>query len=903
MKSKLWRIPHLVLLAGLLLLIFTLPALAQNNPVPLINQPLVPDAVSPGGSAFTLTVNGTGFVSSSVVHWNGSARATTFVGDSQVTAAISAADIANAGTASVTVVNRAPGGGTSNVAFLSITNPTTFVTMSLASSPQTGFLPYSVAVGDFNGDGNLDLAIANFGGGGGNTLSILLGDGTGNFSLASSPATGSGPYSVAVGDFNGDGKLDLAVANVGSSTVSILLGDGTGNFTLASSPATGIDPASVAVGDFNGDGKLDLAVANACGNNPNCNSGGTVSILLGDGTGNFALASSPATGNKPYSVAVGDFNGDGKLDLAVANNGSNTVSILLGDGTGNFTLASSPVTGNSPISVAVADFNGDGKLDLAVANQCGNDPNCDSAGTVSILLGDGTGNFTLASSPGTGYYPNSVAVGDFNGDGKLDLAVANLDDSTVSILLGDGTGNFTLTSSPATGNPDSVAVGDFNGDGKQDLAVANFESDSAMVSILVQAPAVMLSSSSLAFGNQNVGSMSDPMRSTLTNTGSATLTISGISVTGTNAGDFTMTNTCGTIVLGGASCTINVTFDPSAPGMRTASVNITDNAPGSPQMIALSGTGVAPAVTLAPTSLTFGNQLLGTTSPAQTVTLTNSGTETLTITSIAISGNFSQTNTCGTSVAMGASCTISVTFKPLVIHMQTGAVTITDNAFGSPQQMVPLTGTGTEVKLTPASLTFPVQLVGTTSAAKKVTLTNVGTTAFKLIGISITGADGGDFSQTNTCPASVGAGKSCTIKVKFTPTAGGTRTASVSVSDNGGGIPQTVALSGTGTAVKLSTNKLNFGDVKVGKISPPKVVVLTNVGSTTLSITSITVTGKDNGDFTVSNSCHGSVGAGGTCNIIVRFIPTLTGLRTADVSITDNGGASPQKISLSGTGT
>jgi hypothetical protein len=864
--------------------ILTTSARGATNPVPLINQPLVPDTVAPGDPAFTLTVNGTGFVSSSVVNWNGSARTTTFVSGSQVTAAISAGDIAAVGTASVTVVNPTPGGGTSNVVLLSITNPTTSVTMSLASSPAAGYEPYSVAVGDFNGDGRLDLAVSNSYDG---RVSILLGDGAGNFTLASSPFVGGSPYGVAVGDFNGDGKLDLAVAIEDLNTVAILLGDGTGNFTLASSPATGGAPYSVAVGDFNGDGNLDLAVANA-GININ-----TVSILLGDGTGNFTLASSPATGRTPDSVAVGDFNGDGKLDLAVANLYSNTVSILLGDGTGNFTLASSPATGAYPNSVAVGDFNRDGKLDLAVAN---------ASATVSILLGDGTGNFTLASSPMVGLVPYSVAVGDLNGDGKLDLVTANIDSNNVSILLGDGTGNFTLASSPAVGTfPDSVAVGDFNGDGRLDLAVANAHSNT--VSILVQAPVVTLSSTNLAFGNQNVGSMSNPMSSTLTNTGSATLDISAISITGTNAGDFPMNNNCGSTLTPGASCTINVTFDPSAPGMQTASVSITDNAPGSPQMIALSGTGVAPAVTLNPTSLIFGNQLLGTTSPAQTVTLTNSGTETLTITSIAISGNFLQTNTCGTSVDVGASCTISVTFKPLVIHKQTGDVTITDNAFGSLQQTVPLTGTGTEVKLTPGNLTFPVQLVGTASTAKKVTLTNVGSTAFKLIGISITGADAGDFSQTNTCPASVGAGKSCTIKVKFTPTVGGMRTASVSVSDNGGGIPQTVALSGTGTAVKLSTNKLNFGDVKVGKISPPKVVVLTNVGSTTLTITKIAVTGKDNGDFSASNTCHGSVGAGGSCNIIVRFIPTQTGLRTADISITDNGGGSPQKISLSGTGT
>ena len=542
---------RMVSLLGSAALVLTLAstALATANPVPFLNQPLVPDAAVPGSPAFTLIVNGTGFVSGAVVNWNGSPRATTFVTAMQLTASILASDIASPGTASVTVVNPTPGGGVSNVIFLPIINPTSSVGFGLASSPSTGFEPLSVAVGDFNGDGNLDLAVANAGN---NTVSILLGDGTGNFILASSPIVGTGPDSVAVGDFNGDGKLDLAVANNTSNfsnTVSILLGDGTGNFTLTASPAAGDLPVSVAVGDFNGDGNLDLAVVDYCGPLGFCgNSPSLVFILLGDGTGNFTVASSPATGNGPTSVAAGDFNGDGNLDLAVTDSLSNTVSILLGDGTGNFTLASSPAVGSEPYSVAIGDFNGDGKLDLAMANAGSN--------TVSVLLGDGTGNFTLASSPPAGNHPFSLAVGDFNEDGRLDLAVADYNSNTVSIL--------------------------------------------------VQAPAVTLSSTSLGFGSQYVGSTSNPMSSTLTNTGSVPLDISSISITGTNAGDFSQTNTCGTTVVVGASCTINVTFTPAASGARTAILNIFDNAAGSPQMISLTGTGTDTAFSapvLSPTSL------------------------------------------------------------------------------------------------------------------------------------------------------------------------------------------------------------------------------------------------------------------------------------------------------------
>ncbi|HXU38060.1 MAG TPA: FG-GAP-like repeat-containing protein [Blastocatellia bacterium] len=329
----------------------------------------------------------------------------------------------------------------------------------------TGFGPASVAVGDFNDDGKLDLAAANFDG---NTVSILLGTGPGSFGAKTDFGTGAGPASAAVGDFNDDGKLDLAVANHDSDTVSILLGTGAGSFGAKTDFATGSAPRSEAVGDFNGDGKLDLAVANQ--------SGDTVSILLGTGTGSFGAKTDFGTGISPFSVAVSDFNGDGRLDLAVANLNSNNVSILLGTGTGSFGPKADFATGSLPRSVAAGDFNGDGKLDLAIADQ--------NSSAVSILLGTGTGSLGPKTDFGTGSSPASVAVGDFNSDGKLDLAVANLNSNTVSILLGTGTGSFGAKTDFGTGSsPASVGVGDFNGDGKPDLAVANFFSST--VSILL----------------------------------------------------------------------------------------------------------------------------------------------------------------------------------------------------------------------------------------------------------------------------------------------------------------------------------------------------------------------------------------------------------------------------------
>jgi hypothetical protein len=331
--------------------------------------------------------------------------------------------------------------------------------------------PRFVAVGDFNGDGRLDLAVAN----GGGTVSVLLGNGDGTFQAAVNYTAGGSPYSVAVGDFVRNGHLDLAVAN--GANVGVLLGNGDGTFQAAPNFPAGESPGAVAEGDFIGNGRLDVAVANYFS--------GTVSVLLGNGDGTFRAAVNYAVVDHPTSVAVGDFDGDGTLDLAVANQGTDpdhkgTVSVLLGNGDGTFQPARTFNVGTSPTSVAVGDFDGDGHLDLAVAN-AGTSPDFTDS-SVSVLLGNGDGTFQPARTFNVGTSPTSVAVGDFDGDGHLDLAVANggtynasYMDSSVSVLLGNGDGSFQPARNFLAGSiPSWVAVADFNGDGHLDLAVANF---------------------------------------------------------------------------------------------------------------------------------------------------------------------------------------------------------------------------------------------------------------------------------------------------------------------------------------------------------------------------------------------------------------------------------------------
>jgi predicted lipoprotein with Yx(FWY)xxD motif len=324
----------------------------------------------------------------------------------------------------------------------------------------TGSTPNSVAIGDLNGDGKPDLAIANQSS---NTVSVLLGNGGGTFGARTDYGTGTNPTSVAIWDLNGDGEPDLAVTNYNSGSVSVLLGNGNGTFGAKTDYETGINPTSVAIGDLNGDGKPDLAVTNSAP----YPAGGSVSLLLGNGDGTFGAQWGFLVGDEPSSVAIGDLNGDGWPDLAVANYNSTTVSVLLGNVNGTFGVKTDFGTGYWPFSVAIGDLNGDGIPDLVVANVY--------SSTVSVLLGNGNGTFRAESDYGTGGYTNSVAIGDLNGDGRLDLVTANCyPTGTVSVLLGNGDGTFEAKTDYGAGSGAySVAIGDLNGDGKPDLAVAN----------------------------------------------------------------------------------------------------------------------------------------------------------------------------------------------------------------------------------------------------------------------------------------------------------------------------------------------------------------------------------------------------------------------------------------------
>jgi Bacterial Ig-like domain (group 3)/FG-GAP-like repeat/Abnormal spindle-like microcephaly-assoc'd, ASPM-SPD-2-Hydin len=810
-------------------------ALATSNPVPYVDI-VSPVSVHPGATSVTLDVFGTGFVSTSVVKWNGTSLTTTFVSSKKLTAAVPDSFVAAIGVGSITVVN--PTALTSNVTFVPVAalETSTVFPSTASSTVNTGNMPQGIAIADLNADGKLDMAVANQTDG---TVSVLLGNGDGTFTTKSTPSAGSGANWIAMGDFNGDGKLDLAVANLnstGTGGVSILLGDGTGNFTLHSSPNTGNGPFAIVTGDFNHDGKLDLAISNSISNN--------VTILLGNGDGTFTTKATYGVGNLPQVIVAGDFNEDGLLDLAVANEEDGTVSVLLGVGDGTFTVQSAVSTGGSgfPIGLIAADFNNDNHLDLAAVN----------AADVGILLGNGNGTFgSVSNTSAFGEFLIAGVTGDFNGDGDLDLVVSDQSLGEAFLLTGNGNGTFTLSATyPTDTGAFGVATADFNGDGALDLAITNGGANN--VSIFLQLLPVGMAPTSLSFGNQNVGTSSTEQTVTVTNGSASLLTVSSVGFNGTNPGDFSQTNDCTPSVASHATCTIQVTFTPTATGSRTAILTLTDSDSTSPQSITVNGTGTggAPTVTFSPTSVSFSSQSVGTTSSSTGVTLTNTSGVSLSITSIGItgtnSGDFGETNTCGSTVAGGANCTISVTFSPTAVGSRSAAVTITDNAGDSPES-VPVSGTaaqGTPVITwaNPPAITYGTALSGTQ--------------------LNATASVAGSFVYSPVSGTVLGAG-SQTLSVTFTPT-------------------DTADYTGASANVSLTVNK-----------ATPTITWATPGAITygaALSGTQLDATASVAGSF-VYAPASGTVLTAGPQNLSVTFTPTDTtdyNNATGNVTLTVN---------------
>jgi hypothetical protein len=810
----------------------------------------------------------------------------------------------------------------------------------------TGTGPAVLAVGDFNGDGQMDVVTGNDDTA--NTVSVLLGKGDGTFATHVDYPVGGGVTGVAVGDFNGDGKLDIAVVyGFDLARVAVLLGNGDGTFRPFVPTTAGFQGGSIAVGDFNGDGKLDVAVSDNQSATPG------VDIMLGNGDGTFKAPVSYATAADPRMVIVADFNGDGKLDLATANAESETISVLLGKGDGTFqahmdnstAIAASCISlaagalrddkgkdivagcqsegkvvvllsnGNGTFKaakaypvpagvdiVALGDFNGDGKLDVAVTD----------GGTydmVSILPGTGSGTLKAAVPFGTNFGPSGIAAADFNGDGKLDIVTADdgspfgVTIATISVLLSNGkdmfaartdysvgseslTGAYSgIAAADLTGNgkpdlivpityadvpcefsilknkgngtfdaavnyalpigPDAVVAGDFNNDHKADIAVMN-SGNSGSISVLLNSGTGTFPSYTtypingygygIAVGDFNKDGNLDIVATDLTEntvsvllgngTGAfptfATYTTGSLPY-GVAVGDFNGDGWPDIAVANGSSGTVSILINKAdGSGTFLPKVDYAAAGGGAPFSLAAGsfrGNGIID-LAVATNSAFGGIEVLlgkgnGTFQPAVPYDTLNNANG-------VVVGDFNNDGNLdlAVSIANAGSAFGFVTIFPGLGNGTFGpGVTLTSAPlpygivaadFNGDGGLDLATGNGTTegdtgsatvllnepvIGLHPVTLTFAARKVGTSSAAQVVTVSNPGATPLKVTSITITG----DFAETNDCPAKLTVGKNCTINVTFSPTQTGTRTGTLSIKDSALSSIQKITLTGSGT--------------------------------------------------------------------------------------------------------
>ncbi len=433
-------------------------------------------------------------------------------------------------------------------------------------------------------------------------------------------------------------------------------------------------------------------------------------------------------------------------------------------------------------------------------------------------------------------------------------------------------------------------------------AVNGGSSDAFIAKISIPRPLISLYPSKISFTGEGLGIVSASQPVTVANVGTSLMSMSTVAV----SGDFLAASNCGSRLSPTAHCTINISFKPSATGTRNGLLTVTDSVGA--QKIPLAGTGIRGAVVLTAGVYTINNQPIGTTSPPLPITIRNVGNSTLNITGIELSNgpdfNFVGNTNCFSPIAPLASCTVDISFTPPSFFggQEFATLTLTDNAPNSPQGLsIVGNGVGPGIYFSAGGMRFDEQPIGGTSSPQTVALINGLSTAITITSIGKTG----DFVATHTCGSTLQVGAFCYIMVRFKPTSTGIRQGSIMVSDSASGSPQVLPLLGSGqtqAAVTLVPTSISFGSEKVGTTSTPQTVLLTDIGGSVLSIVGVAKGGTDPGDFGVATSCGLSLAPGAGCTVVVRFTPKATGTRSAVISITDSVVGSPQKITVSGTG-
>jgi hypothetical protein len=528
----------------------------------------------------------------------------------------------------------------------------------------------------------------------------------------------------------------------------------------------------------------------------------------------------------------------------------------------------------------------------------------------------------FAGVTNTGDAPLNVASLGIVGTNSSDFSLVLSEACMTAPIVPGATCSFEVSFQPSIVGPEGAFVA-FTDDAPGSPQVLQIEG-------IGGGPLGVPSPPSQDFGSVPVGSSSS-LTMSLVNAGNQNLVISNFATSGQGISQFPIQGlTCliGDSIVPQGSCTFEVSFTPTATGSYSAEIDITDDsggAPGTQQVIPITGTGVAPAplVNLLPAMLTFGDQAVGTTSGAQAVTLTNVGGTTLTLTGVSITGvdaasfailanaGSKPCPVAGSTLAVGAACTVTVNFMPQSDGIKNAILSFADNAAGSPQG-VAISGTGVSsvIQLSATSLNFSSQSVGT-GTSQTVNVTSTGNSPVGFSSITISGANAGDFTQTNTCFPAISTPGSCTISVTFNPTAAGNRSATLNLIDNALGSPQTVVLTGLATeaGIQLTPTSVNFSSQLIGVPSSAVGITVKNTGQGALVINTISpnsFTGPNAGDFSETNNCSGNIAPGSTCTIQVVFTPACVNLpvaRSAALKLTDNAPGNAQTISLAGTAT
>ncbi len=786
--------------------------------------------------------------------------------------------------------------------------------------------PISIAVADFNGDGNLDIATANRSS---NDISVLFGNGNGTFAKAVNYSAGTGgpdPTSIVAADVNGDGKPDLIVADIGTKSVSVFINTGTGTFHAAVVYKVGDSPSAVAVADLNGDGSPDIAVTNSADN--------TVTVLFNSGSGTFTTGGTYATGTTPSDVVIADF-GNGSNDLAITNQGSNNVSILMNNGAGSFSAAvnycvanaSGACTAASPVSLVAIDLNGDNIPDLAIAG---------SSATVSTLLNNGSGVFTFTSLVATsqqpqsiaagvygtgtnpslvvadyttnsfeiysnnngalsptplsylsGTKPDAIAVGDFNNDKKLDVVVANSADNDVAVILGTGTGTFTDVDNYITGSTaNALAVGDFNGDGNADFLVAAVSVGNPEVNLFTgNGKSVFTLANSIA-------GFSSPISSIAANYFTDNTKDLGFAVTQQASNSVS-------VVLGNGNGTFSTpsTYSTDAGPVAVASADF--NGDGYPDLVTANTTGNDISILLNTKTGTFNpavNYPAGTVPSAvavgdvnndgfMDVVVANSGSNNVSVLLGKGDGTFDAPTTY--TVGNGPSA-IALALTSGHIYPDILVTNKTDSSVSV------LLGNGDGTFQAAATYTIP------NSAPQGVTAADINSNGILDLIVAETGSNAVGVLQGIGNGTFQGA---VNYKVGVNPVA------AAAVLDSGGKYDLLVANSGGGDVSALinqspaavmspSPTKLAFGNMQVGSSSSSQVVTLTNKGNLALNIGGITTSA----DYPMTTTCGSTLSSQGTCTITVTFSPSFPGAISGALTIAGSVTGGDLVVPITGTG-